>query len=85
MHDFTVYDIFQRNARIFPSSTALTGMGCHYTFKELLARSNDLATGLAAHGLKKGDRMAVLARNDPRFFVLFGAAALLGYIELIGC
>ncbi len=79
MRSFTVYDMFERNARIFRDAAALvTAAGERITFGRLLERVDVLAAGMAAQGIVKDDRIAVLALNHHRFFDLFGAAAALG-------
>ncbi len=81
LRSFTVYDIFQRNARIYPGKTALVAAdGERITFKTLLEGVDRLAAGLASKGFVKDDRIAVLALNHHGFFHLFGAAAALGLI-----
>ncbi len=44
------------------------------TFAEVNARMNRLAHALAALGLRKGDRIAVLARNRPEVVEAYGAS-----------
>lgn len=80
MRQITVYDVFQRNSEVFGSNTSLV---CHeksFTHQEVFTQVNALASGLIAKGLQKGDRIAVLAYNCHRFFLLFGAAAAAGAI-----
>lgn len=80
MREFTIYDMFQRNARVSGDETALVGDGQRLTFKELLNQTDSLAAGLKKQGIGKGDRIAILAHNHYKFFFLFGAAAALGAI-----
>lgn len=80
IRDFSVYDIFQRNARLFGHETALAEKDLRMTFGELLKQTDMLAAGLAEQGIVKEDRIAVLANNHHRFFLLFGACAKLGVI-----
>jgi acyl-CoA synthetase (AMP-forming)/AMP-acid ligase II len=81
LRSFTIYDIFRRNARIYPGKTALvTADGERITFKGLLEEVDRMAAGLASRGFVKEDRVAVLALNHHGFFPLFGAAAALGLI-----
>ena len=39
-----------------------------------------MASGIKSTGLKKGDRIAVLGKNNPEYLYLFGAAAKVGAI-----
>ncbi|OQX24682.1 MAG: AMP-dependent synthetase [Desulfobacteraceae bacterium IS3] len=80
IRDFSVYDMFQRNARLFHNETALVEKDLRLTFGELLKQTDMLAAGLAGRGIAKGERIAVLANNHHRFFLLFGACAKLGAI-----
>ncbi len=81
LRSFTLYDIFKRNARIYPGKIAVVAAdGERITHKALLAEVDRLAAGLAARGFVKGDRIAALALNHHGFFPLFGAAAALGLI-----
>jgi acyl-CoA synthetase (AMP-forming)/AMP-acid ligase II len=81
LRSFTVYDIFKRNARIYPGKTALVAAnGERITFKKLLEEVDQLTAGLASRGFVKEDRIAALALNHHGFFHLFGAAAALGLI-----
>ena len=77
---FNLYDLFERNAIIFPEREALVFDDETTTFKTLLWKINNLAGTLKAKELKKGDRIAILALNRPEFFVILGAAAGLGAI-----
>ncbi len=80
LRSFTIYDIFQRNADLFETDTALVCGDKRISFGELRARVDRLAGGLAAAGIGKGDRVAILGLNCHRFFYLFGAAAALGAV-----
>jgi len=80
MRDFTVFDLFVRNARAASKKTAIVAGNQTVTFAELLQLSERLASGLARQGIGQGDRFAVLSMNHPGFFVVLGAAARLGAI-----
>jgi acyl-CoA synthetase (AMP-forming)/AMP-acid ligase II len=80
LRSFTIYDIFQRNADLFATDTALVCGDRRIDFGELRVRADRLAAGLAAEGVQKGDRVAILGLNSHRFFYLFGAAASLGAV-----
>ena len=80
MRDFTVFDLFVRNAAIKPSAVAICSGQYNLDFRELHDRCEQLAGQLAMDGIKKGDRIAVLAFNHPGFYILFGAVAKLGAI-----
>src|SRR5262249_53566183 len=50
------------------------------SFREFRRRVDALAAGLHALGLARGDRIAILAQNDPSYLELYGACARQGVI-----
>ena len=77
---FTVFNLFERNARLFPNKVAIENDNHKITFAEMLDMVRSLGNGLKTHGLKSGDVIAVLSRNSEQFFLLYGAAAYIGAI-----
>lgn len=53
------------------------------SFKEMSRRSKDLARGLLAMGVQKGDRIAILSGDDERLIELFFATGRIGAILVI--
>ena len=49
------------------------------TYAELDERSRRLAHAMRDHGLVRGDCVAVLAENDPRYFEIYWAAMRSGF------
>src|ERR1043166_6628774 len=45
------------------------------SFREFQRRVDTLAAGLAQLGIQKGDRICILAQNDPGYLDLYGACA----------
>ena len=80
MRDFTVYDLFVRNAAITPTAPAISAGTHHLSFHDLHERCEQLAGQLASNGIQQGDRIAILAFNHPAFFILYGAVAKIGAI-----
>jgi len=80
MHDFTLYDLFYRNASLHGDRPALRSNGGQVSYRELADQTMALARGLAKRGLGKGDRVAILANNSEAYFLVMGAAACLGAI-----
>lgn len=80
MREFTLYDIFLRNANIFPERIAISAGDSHLTFSELRDRCDRLAGQLTQNGIQQGDRVALLALNHPGYFILIGALARIGAI-----
>ena len=48
------------------------------TYAELYSETLAACQSLKSHGIGRGDRVAIFAQNDVRFFPLFFAAARLG-------
>ena len=80
MYDLTLYDLFLRNASLHRDRPALKYDDGQITCRELADQSAAIACGLARQGLKKGDRVGILANNSPSYFLVMGAAACLGAI-----
>jgi len=84
LHDFTFYDLIERNAVCFSGDPAWfeADDDLAVTFSEYKEKTGRLARGLASSGVKKGDRIGVLGENGFEFFLVYGAAAALGAIVL---
>lgn len=82
LYDVTVDDLLIKNKRLYPDRVALVCGELRLTFRELDEQVEKLARGLRSNGLGKGDRVAVLAQNCHKYFILYGAAARLGAIML---
>ena len=68
-------DILRRHAAERPGKTAFQFEGRATTYAELDLHTNQVANGLAAAGLARGDRIAYLGKNSDHYFeLLFGAA-----------
>ncbi len=80
MRSLNVYDLFRRNAAQHGDRPALVDAEGRLNYGELQHRVDRLAAVLASHGLRSGDRVAVLAYNHRRYFYLLGATARLGVI-----
>ena len=73
-------DVLRRSAARVPSRTALVFRDQSDTFAELDTAVNRAANALAAEGVKKGDRVALLSHNSRSFVVLRFALARLGAV-----
>ena len=76
-----VYDWLAYHARYNADSPACVdlGTGRRFTYAGINERSTRLATGLAAaHGVGKGDRVAIIAANSTDFYELMFACWKLG-------
>lgn len=81
IHDYV--SLLDRNAADHGASPALIGEACSVTHAELRTCVGRVAQRLAAQGVGRGDRVAVLALNGAIFFELIGAAALLGAVVVL--
>jgi long-chain acyl-CoA synthetase len=80
LRDFTLSDIIERNARLFPDNTAFEFEDERVGHAQYLARVQRLAGSLASAGVGAGDRIAILSHDNLDFVVCYGAAAWLGAI-----
>ena len=78
--DFTLYEVAKKNAQVFPDCLAAVDENKRLTFKQFLDVVNRLAVGLRKEGIKRGDRIAIMSRNNMESFVLYFAAARCGAI-----
>ena len=75
-------DIPRRNARRYPRKPALVFGDVRLAWGEVNERVNRFANGLAARGVARGDRVAILAQNDHRYLETYWALAKLGAIAV---
>jgi len=75
-----VGDLPRRTAARFPDRLALVAEGRRVSFAAFDAAINRCANALAARGLAKGDRLALLSHNCWAFAVLAFATARLGVV-----
>ena len=74
------------HAAVHPERSAVivSGSGATVSYRELEDRSCRLAQLLHAHGIRTGDRIALLAENHPRYFEVYWAAIRSGlYITAV--
>ena len=76
------YDWIAHHAHRRPRQLAINDLQTHrtYTYAELHRRTDRLTGWLAAQGIAKGDRVALLAPNCPEYFELQFACGRLGAI-----
>jgi acyl-CoA synthetase (AMP-forming)/AMP-acid ligase II len=82
LHDYTFYDLINRNSICFNSRAAWIDVDDEraLTFSEYKKAVDRLAEGLQQAGIKKGDRIGVLGKNSLEYFLLYGAAGAVGAI-----
>lgn len=77
---FNYYDLIEKNAKIYRDLPCLISNLEIVSHESLLTRSLELAKSLLGLGVKPGDRIALLASNNPQVLVLLSAAARCGAI-----
>ncbi|MEW9550776.1 acyl-CoA synthetase [Nonomuraea sp. NPDC050783] len=75
-------DLLRRSAARYPAKTALVHGDLRLSYADLDRTVNRVANALAARGVGKGDRFAVLSHNNDAFVVAFFALARLGAISV---
>jgi fatty-acyl-CoA synthase len=65
-------------ARLTPERVAIRFLGRDMTYRDLDRRAQRLAAGLAARGLRRGDRLATLTQTSPDHVATLFACARLG-------
>ncbi len=73
-----LHDLFAIPRRRAPEKAALTFEDTALTYADLFARADALAAGLAARGVRKGDRVAFFLGNRPEFVIAYLAVIRLG-------
>jgi long-chain acyl-CoA synthetase len=82
VQDYTVYDIICRNALAYADRDAVVFNDTRLTHGQFKEKCDRLAAGLDKAGIRKGDRLGVVAHNCDEFMILYGAAAKMGAILL---
>jgi acyl-CoA synthetase (AMP-forming)/AMP-acid ligase II len=82
LSDFTLGDVYRRNAQLFPDRVAFIFGEQRVTHAGYLRRIERLAAGLARLGVSHGDRVGILSHNSLEMVDLIGAVALLGAVLL---
>jgi len=77
LHNLTFFDIYEKNALYNGSSIAINWKDENTSYSDLFLQTAKLATGIKSLNLPCGNRIAVLCKNHPAFFHLFGAASAL--------
>jgi fatty-acyl-CoA synthase len=78
--DFNIGTFLTKRAELFPHKEALVCEDVRLTFSALNNRTNQLVYALGKLGVEKGDRVAILAFNEPEYYDLFNAVAKMGAI-----
>ena len=73
-------DVIESNAAQFPDKEGVVDEIARLSFAELAERTRRLANALAARGVERGDRVAVIAQNCHEYIEAFGAGEIAGFI-----
>lgn len=77
-----VGQLLREQARVSPTARFVTCGASELTFAQLDARTDEIATGFSAAGVKKGDRVAIVSSNRIEMVELFFALAKLGAVQV---
>jgi fatty-acyl-CoA synthase len=75
-----VADFLRRAVHLYPNRAAIIDRDRRFTYAQFQERVNRLANALAALGVQKGDRVALLAPNDHRFLECFYGVPAIGAV-----
>ncbi len=78
--DGSLYDLFRHAVEQHRGKSALTFYGTTFEFERLQALVEKMAASLAADGVEKGDRVAIMLPNCPQYVISFLATVRLGAI-----
>jgi len=76
----SLYELFRNSVEEHQNKVALTFYGTEFPFPRLQGLAEKMAASLAASGVAKGDRVALMLPNCPQYVVSFFATVRLGAI-----
>lgn len=79
-HQFHLADLFETVAATVPDRIAIISSTTELTYKELDERATRIASGLAAHGVTRGDTVGLYMMNRPEHLEAFLAIIKLGAV-----
>lgn len=79
-HQFHLADLFETVAATVPDRVAVEGDTLSLTYRELDARADRVAAGLAAHGVSRGDTVGLYLMNRVEHLEAFIAIIKLGAV-----
>ncbi|MFI5266547.1 MAG: AMP-binding protein, partial [Chloroflexota bacterium] len=82
MHSINAAELLRRAAERQPGKTAIIWEDGQLSYAELLRRVDRLSQALATLRVGKGDRVAILFHNGPRFIESWWASVQLGAIAV---
>ncbi len=78
--DISVFGMLEASARKYPQTTAIAWFGRKLSYGDLLAETERCSAALAALGVTKGDRVALIMPNCPQYVIAYYATVRLGAI-----
>lgn len=66
-----LWDFLETSARRYPHKPAIIYYGNRISYRQLKQEAEQVAAGLAAKGVSKGDRVALYMQNAPQFVIAF--------------
>ena len=69
--DISVFGLLEESAKKYPDSPCTILKGAVITYREMNEITDRLAAGIAALGVKKGDRVGICMPNTPQFVIAF--------------
>jgi acyl-CoA synthetase (AMP-forming)/AMP-acid ligase II len=75
----TLGDLWDRNVRLYPDQEAVVYRNERRSYRELVTRARQLASGLHSLGAAPKDRISLLAKNRMEWFDYFAACELHGF------
>ncbi|MBP2239655.1 acyl-CoA synthetase (AMP-forming)/AMP-acid ligase II [Cytobacillus eiseniae] len=78
----TIHGVLERNARKYPNKEAFITSTRRLFYKDMNQISNQIARLLQEKGIKKGDRVAIMARNNEHFFFAYFSLMKIGAIPM---
>jgi fatty-acyl-CoA synthase len=80
--DYTIPGLLRRNALRLPENDCVVApeFNVRWSWKEFDSRTNTVARGLYAMGIRKGDHVAIWATNVPEWLLIMFASAKLGAV-----
>ena len=77
---FHLADLFEIVAKDVPKRLALVDDKRSVTYAQMNARADNLAAGLFAHGVRRGDKIGLYLMNSPEYLESFFACVKLGAV-----
>jgi long-chain acyl-CoA synthetase len=69
--EIPLFVLLEEAAKNYPDAPCTIFKGARITYKEMNERTDRLAAGLAALGVKKGDRVGIFMPNTPQFVLAY--------------